>query len=137
MTPPQATRPWFQYRLRTLLIFVTLCAVVCSWLAAEMVTLPWEVSWVKSATSLTLHRPEEVLIGGKLQTFLEGFESDNQGQLGLTCTLAQRTGNIFIGGESYPVQFVRDKFRGDVLIVHRRWKTVEIVRRPWGRDVAW
>jgi hypothetical protein len=41
MTPTQPTsskspRRWFQYSLRTLLIFVTLFAVACSWFAVKL-----------------------------------------------------------------------------------------------------
>jgi hypothetical protein len=35
-TESKSKRRWFQYSLRTLLIFVTLCAVACSWLAVKM-----------------------------------------------------------------------------------------------------
>ena len=35
-TPPKPKRRWFQFRLRTLMVFVTLCAVVCSWFAVKM-----------------------------------------------------------------------------------------------------
>ena len=29
-------RRWFQFSLRTLLVFVTLCAIPCSWLAVKL-----------------------------------------------------------------------------------------------------
>ena len=34
-TPPKPQRRWFQFRLRTLMVFVTLCAVACSWFAVR------------------------------------------------------------------------------------------------------
>jgi Leucine-rich repeat (LRR) protein len=34
--PATAKRRWFQFSLRTLLVFVTLCAIACSWLAVKM-----------------------------------------------------------------------------------------------------
>jgi hypothetical protein len=93
-------------------------------------TLPWEVSWVKSATLLTLAEPEETLRAADLQKFLEGYESDNIGQVGLRYTIGTpRTGRIRIDGETYPVEFLQDKFLGNVLLVHRRWKTLLIHRR--------
>ena len=33
---PKPKRRWFQYSVRTLLVVVTLCAVLCSWLAVKM-----------------------------------------------------------------------------------------------------
>jgi hypothetical protein len=36
MTTAKPTRRWFQYSLRTLLVFVTLCAFACSWLAVKL-----------------------------------------------------------------------------------------------------
>ena len=36
MTDPKPIRRWFQFSLRTLLIFVTLCAIPCSWLAVKI-----------------------------------------------------------------------------------------------------
>ena len=36
MTAPKPKLRWFQYSLRTLLVFVTLCAIACSWLAVKM-----------------------------------------------------------------------------------------------------
>lgn len=36
MRIPRPTRRWFQYSLRTLLVFVTLCAIACSWLALSL-----------------------------------------------------------------------------------------------------
>jgi Leucine-rich repeat (LRR) protein len=36
MTAPKPKLRWFQYSLRTLLVFVTLCAIPCSWLAVKM-----------------------------------------------------------------------------------------------------
>ncbi len=36
MSDPKPKRRWFQYSLRTLLAFVTLCALACSWLAVKM-----------------------------------------------------------------------------------------------------
>ena len=36
MTTPKPKRRWFQYSLRTLLVVVTLCAMLCSWLGLEM-----------------------------------------------------------------------------------------------------
>jgi hypothetical protein len=35
MTAPVFKRRWFQFSLRTLLVFVTLCAIPCSWLAVR------------------------------------------------------------------------------------------------------
>jgi hypothetical protein len=34
--PPKSKPRWFQFSLRTLMVFVTLCAVACSWLAVKM-----------------------------------------------------------------------------------------------------
>ena len=90
-------------------------------------TFPWEVSWVKSAALLTLDEPEETLAGSDLHNLLEGFESDNQ--MGLSCQLGKRNGHIQVDGETYSIEYAYDKFLGDVLAVHRRWKTVEVVRR--------
>ena len=49
MTKPQPAAPkpklrWFQFSLRSMLIFVTLCAIVCSWIATKMqnVKQQWE-----------------------------------------------------------------------------------------------
>ncbi len=36
MTAIKPKRRWFQYSLRTLLVFVTVCALACSWLAVKM-----------------------------------------------------------------------------------------------------
>jgi hypothetical protein len=36
MAAPTPKRRWFQYSLRTLLVFVTLCAFACSWLAVKL-----------------------------------------------------------------------------------------------------
>ncbi len=36
MTAPKRKLRWFQYSLRTLLVFVTLCAIPCSWLAVKI-----------------------------------------------------------------------------------------------------
>jgi len=36
MTAPKPRLRWFQFSLRTLLVFVTLCAIPCSWLAVKM-----------------------------------------------------------------------------------------------------
>ena len=36
MTSPKPKRRWFQYSLQTLLVFVTLCAIPCSWYAVKM-----------------------------------------------------------------------------------------------------
>ncbi len=36
MTPPKPKLRRFQFSLRTLLIFVTLCAIPCSWLAVKI-----------------------------------------------------------------------------------------------------
>jgi hypothetical protein len=36
MTAPKPKLRWFQYSLRTLMVFVTLCAIPCSWLAVKM-----------------------------------------------------------------------------------------------------
>jgi hypothetical protein len=36
MTVAKPKLRWFQYSLRTLLVFVTLCAIPCSWLAVKM-----------------------------------------------------------------------------------------------------
>jgi hypothetical protein len=36
MNGPKRKRPWFQFSLRTLLVFVTLCAIPCSWLAVKI-----------------------------------------------------------------------------------------------------
>jgi hypothetical protein len=36
MTTPTTRLRWFQYSLRTLLVFVTLCAIACSWLAVKI-----------------------------------------------------------------------------------------------------
>jgi hypothetical protein len=36
MTEPKAKRRWFQFSLRTLLVFVTFCAICCSWFAVKM-----------------------------------------------------------------------------------------------------
>jgi hypothetical protein len=33
---PRPTRRWFQFSLRALLLFVTLCAIACSWLAVKL-----------------------------------------------------------------------------------------------------
>ncbi len=35
MTGPKPKLRWFQYSLRTLLVFVTLCVVLCSWLTVK------------------------------------------------------------------------------------------------------
>ena len=35
MTAPKPKLRWFQYSLRSLLVFVTLCAILCSWLAVK------------------------------------------------------------------------------------------------------
>jgi hypothetical protein len=88
-----------------------------------------EVSSVKSATSMTLADPEETLTAADLQKFLEGFESDNLGQIGLRYAISTRRGHIRIDGVTYPIEFVQDKFLGDVLLVHCRWKTLLIHRR--------
>ena len=36
MKIPRPTRRWFQFSLRALLVFVTLCALACSWLAVKL-----------------------------------------------------------------------------------------------------
>ncbi len=36
MTAPKPKLRWFQYSLRTLLVFVTLCAIACSWLGVKL-----------------------------------------------------------------------------------------------------
>jgi hypothetical protein len=36
MTSPKPKLRWYQFSLRTLFVFVTLCAVACSWLAVKM-----------------------------------------------------------------------------------------------------
>jgi uncharacterized membrane protein len=36
MTAPKPKLRWFQYSLRSLMVFVTLCAILCSWLAVKM-----------------------------------------------------------------------------------------------------
>jgi hypothetical protein len=36
MSTPVRQRRWFQYSLRTLVVFVTLCAIACSWVAVKM-----------------------------------------------------------------------------------------------------
>ena len=36
MTTPKLKLRWYQFSLRTLLVFVTLCAFACSWLAVKM-----------------------------------------------------------------------------------------------------
>jgi hypothetical protein len=36
MTVAKPKLRWFQFSLRTLLVFVTLCAIPCSWLAVKM-----------------------------------------------------------------------------------------------------
>jgi hypothetical protein len=36
MTTTNPKRRWFQFSLRTLLVFVTLCAIPCSWLAVKV-----------------------------------------------------------------------------------------------------
>jgi hypothetical protein len=36
MAAPKPKRRWFQYSLRTLLVFVTVCAIPCSWLAVKL-----------------------------------------------------------------------------------------------------
>ena len=33
---PKPKRRWYQFRMRTLLVFVTLCAVACGWFVAKM-----------------------------------------------------------------------------------------------------
>lgn len=94
-------------------------------------TFPWEVSWIKRADSLTLAAPEETLTGKELQQFLAGFESDNSGAYGLTCTIHERSGQIRIDEETYPAELIFDKWRGDVLVVHGRWKNVEVAQRRY------
>jgi hypothetical protein len=36
MSDPKPKRRWFQFSLRALLVFVTLCAIVCSWLTVKL-----------------------------------------------------------------------------------------------------
>jgi hypothetical protein len=36
MEASEPKRRWFQYSLRVLLVFVTLCAILCSWLAVKL-----------------------------------------------------------------------------------------------------
>ncbi len=36
MNAPKRKRRWFQYSLRTLLVLVTVCAALCSWIAVKM-----------------------------------------------------------------------------------------------------
>ena len=91
-------------------------------------TFPWEVSWVKSATSLTLSDPDRTLTGEDLDNFLKGFDSDNAGYLGLSCRLAVRKGSIRINNEDYPVDYVYDKFLGELLVVHGRCKEIWVSR---------
>jgi hypothetical protein len=93
-------------------------------------TFPWEVTWVRSATSLTLREPDETRTAGDLQNFLAGFESDNWDLMGFRCTLSERNGHIRVNGATYPIEFVKDKWLGDVLLVHRGWKTL-LVHRRW------
>jgi len=128
LASPSRKRRWLQFSLRTLLVFVTLCSVACGWLAGKMLTFPWEVSWIKSATSLTLRSPEETLSGADLRKFLEGFGCDNSRQMDWRCTLSRRTGQIGMDGNTYSVELLQDKFLGDVLVVRRQWKTVEVFR---------
>jgi hypothetical protein len=116
---------WKQIAFATVIGAASFAAIAAFFLCI----FPWEVSWIKSAGSLTLTAPEETLTAVKLQEFLAGFESDNSGAFGLTCTLQQRNGHIRIGGQTYPADLVFDKFRGDVLIVHHPWKNVEVARR--------
>ena len=33
---PKPKRRWYQYSLRTLLLFMVLCAIACSWFAVKM-----------------------------------------------------------------------------------------------------
>jgi len=81
------------------------------------VYLPWEVTWVKSATSLTLSDPEETLTAESLQKFLAALKATIGGK-GFRCTLFMRKGHIHINGVTYPVELVEDKWLGDVLLVH-------------------
>jgi hypothetical protein len=36
VTPTEPKRRWYQFSLRTLVVFVTICAIPCSWLAVKM-----------------------------------------------------------------------------------------------------
>ena len=109
-------------------IVVTVALFVAA-LGFRMFTFRWEAARVRSATSLALNMPEETLTGDTLQLFLRDFECDNTRQFGWQCTLGLRTGRITINGEDCPIEIIDDKFAGKVLVVHCRWKTVELVRR--------
>jgi hypothetical protein len=123
----QPRRRWYQFRLWKLLI-VLVASVGMIWLAVTL-TSNWELTWVKSAKSLTLHDPEVSLTDANLQNFLKDFECDESLRWGLRCTIgSRRTGEIQIDGQTYPVEFFLDKFLGDVLAVRGRGRTVEVFR---------
>ncbi len=119
-------RLWKRFTYVALVVAVLFVALV----GFVAFTFPWEVAWIKSATSLTLGEPEETLTAANLHRFLEGFESDNLGQFGLRYTLSARKGHFRIAGETYPIELVEDKWLGDVLLVRCRWKTL-LVHRRW------
>ena len=88
MTSPNSELRWFQFRLRTLLVFVTLCAILCSWLAvkkqqakrereaaAAIEKLGADVSWSKSSGPAWLWR----LLGDDLFVHVESLDLNPPG----------------------------------------------------------